>query len=215
MVGIPGRKRYKALEEGIEIMKTLWEEGTIDQYEGEIYDLENVSFDTGNETFPFRPVRGGNTPVLVTANPSLHGNPAVLDRIIRRIVDVGDGWLTANRWDQPDEYSEQIEAIYDYAKDQGKDPDDIQTAYQITFNINESREKAEKEMDRYIRSYYPGHEDPNFDSWGPIGTPQQVIDQIQDYHDRGCEIFVVRFGADDQFEQLRRFTEEVLPSFRE
>lgn len=213
MVGVPGDRRYKALEEGIEIMKQLWAEGTVDRYEGDVYDLENATFDTGHETQPFRPVRGGDTPVLVTANPSLHGNPAVLDRVISRIVDVGDGWLTANRWDQPEEYSDQIDAIHDYASEQGRDPDDLRTAYQITFNINDSREQAEKEMMRYITSYYPNHQDPDFDSWGPVGTPQDVIDQIQDYHDRGCDSFVVRFGADDQFEQLRRFADEVLPSF--
>jgi len=214
MVGVPGNKRYKALEEGIEIMKGLWETGTIDSYDGDIYELENATFDTGNETLPFRPVRGGDTPVLVTANPSLHGNPAVMERVISRIVDIGDGWLTANRWHKSEEYSDQIDAIYDYAEEQGKDPDDLQTAYQITFNINESREQAEKEMDRYITKYYPGHGDPNYDSWGPVGDPQHIIDQIQDYHDRGCEIFVVRFGADDHFDQLERFANEVLSSFR-
>ncbi|MFT4946229.1 MAG: alkanesulfonate monooxygenase SsuD [Natronomonas sp.] len=214
MVGVPGDGRYKALEEGIEIMKQLWAEGSIDEYDGAIYDLEHVTFDTGNETIPFRPVRGGETPVLVTANPTHHGNQAVHKRIVSRIVDIGDGWQTANRWDQPEEYSDQINAIYDYADEQGVDRDELHTAYQITFNINEDREQAEAEMHRYIDNYYPRHDDPNFDSWGSVGSPQDVINQIEEYHERGCEHFVIRFGADDHYEQLRRFSEEVLPSFR-
>lgn len=212
MVGIPAAKRHQAMTEGIEIMKELWDHGSV-EYSGEIYELEDwVSFDTGNETAPLRPVQD-LPPVLVTSNPSLHGNPAVLERAIRRIVDVGDGWLTANRADQPEEYEEQWNAIADYARDQGKNPDDIHTAYQITFNINDSREQAEKEMDRYITAYYPTHDDPDFDSWGPVGTPQHVIDWIQEFNDRGCEHFVIRFGAEDQWSQLRRFADEVLPSF--
>ncbi|MFB6299558.1 MAG: LLM class flavin-dependent oxidoreductase [Halobacteriales archaeon] len=211
IVGIPPKQRHKALEEGIEIMKALWTEGTVD-YDGEIYEFDDVSFDTGRETIPLRPEQD-DPPVLVISNPSLHGNPAVLERAIRRIVEIGDGWMTANRAHRPDEYEEQYAAIVEHAEEVGVDPEELQTAYQITFNINESREQAEREMKRYLSTYY-GIEDPNYDSWGPVGTPDDVIEWIDDFHERGCDIFITRFGADDHWEQLERLANEVLPSFR-
>lgn len=211
LVGIPPEKRATALEEGIEIMKTLWREGRVD-YDGEIYDLNAISFDTGTEEVPLAPI-DDEPPILIISNPSYFGDDPVLDRAVRRIVEIGNGWMTANRADQPEEYKHQYDAIVEYARDVGVDPADLHTAYQITFNINESQTQAEKEMYEYVTTYYPSIDDPDFDSWGPVGSPDHVIEWIDDFYQRGCETFIIRFGADDQQAQLERFANEVLPSF--
>lgn len=211
VVGIPPEERATALEEGLEIMTTLWDDGTVN-YSGEIYEFDSVSFDTGNEEVPLAPVQS-DPPVLIISNPSYFGNDPVLDRAIKRIVEIGNGWMTANRADQPEEYKKQYEAIVEHAEEVGVDPDDLHTAYQITFNINESREQAEKEMREYVTTYYPSIDDPDFDSWGPVGSPDDVIEWIEKFNDRGCETFIIRFGAEDQRGQLERFADEVLPSF--
>ena len=52
--------------------------------------------------------------------------------------------------------------------------------------------------------------------WGvdTYGTAEDCIRQIRDLANAGCQNFAVRFAAKNQREQLRRFTEDVLPAFR-
>lgn len=210
-VGVPMERRATVLEEGIEVMKRLWDDGTV-TYDGEYFQYEDVSFDTGNERFPLRPVQD-DPPVYIASNPSVHGKDPVLDRAVRRIVDVGDGWLTCCRADHPGDYEQQWSAIADYADEQGVDPADVGTAYQVTLNVAETTEGAETQMHEYIADYYPAMYDPDgMADWGPMGTPAEVVEWFEEFHELGCETFVVRFGAYDQRTQLERFADEVLPA---
>lgn len=209
-VGVPMRRRATVLEEGIEVMKRLWRDGEV-TFDGEYFQYEGVSFDTGNERFPLRPVQS-EPPVYVASNPSVHGKEPVQDRAVRRIVDVGDGWLTCCRADHPEEYEQQWNAIADYADERGVDPDDVGTAYQVTLNVSDTAESAEEEMHEYISDYYPAMYDPDgMADWGPMGTPAEVAEWFDTFGENGCETFVVRFGAYDQEGQLGRFADEVLP----
>lgn len=210
VVGVDPRKRATALREGIEIMKGLWEDGSV-SYDGDYFEFDDVSFDTGNERNPFRPVQR-SPPVWVVSNPSSRGQDAVHGPAVRRIVDVGDGWMTCCRAQHPEEYEAQIAAIGNYADKVGRGLDDISKAYQVTLHIGDSREEAKVNMTEYVDRYYP-HQYYNLDDWGPIGTPEDVIEWLETFADIGCDTFIIRFGAFDQREQLRRFADDVLPAF--
>lgn len=210
-VRVPFRRRATVLEEGIEVMKQLWETGTV-TYDGDHFQYEEVSFDTGNEQYPLRPVQD-DPPIYVASNPSVHGKEPVQDRAVRRIVDIGDGWLTCCRADHPNDYEQQWNAVADYATDQGVNPDDVGTAYQVTLHVADETETAEEQMHEYIADYYPAMYDPDgMADWGPMGTPAEVAEWFETFNELGCETFVVRFGAYDQREQLQRFADEVLPA---
>lgn len=210
-VGVPPKRRATVLEEGIQVMKDLWIEGTTN-FQGEYFQYEDVSFDTGTEKNPFRPIQN-DPPVYVASNPSLHGKEAVLDKAVRRIVDIGDGWLTCCRADHPGDYEQQWAAITDYADEQGVDSDDIGTAYQVTLHIADESDTATEQMHEYIADYYPAMYDPDaLADWGPMGTAEEVAEWFETFSELGCETFVVRFGAYDQREQLERFADEVLPA---
>lgn len=210
VVGVDPRERHVALREGIEVMKALWEDGEV-TYDGEFYQFEDVSFDTGHEQTPFRPVQE-SPPVWVISNPSARGSDAVHGPAVRRIVDVGDGWMTCCRAQHPGEFENQIAAIADYAREVGRDPDDITKAYQVTMHIGDSREEAMENISEYVDRYYP-EQVYDLDDWGPIGTPEDVIEWLEEFAEIGCDTFIIRFGAFDQRAQLDRFAEEVLPAF--
>ena len=192
-------------------MKALWTEGSV-TYDGEVYQFEDVSFDTGHERTPFRPIQQP-PPVWVISNPSARGSDAVHGPAVRRIVDVGDGWMTCCRAQHPEEYTAQNAAIDDYAREVGRDPDEIERSYQVTMHIADSREEAMGNMTEYVDRYYP-EQVYDLDDWGPIGTPEDVVDWLREFADIGCDTFIVRFGAFDQRAQLDRFAEEVLPAFQ-
>lgn len=210
-VGIPPKKRALVFEECLEVLNMMWEEGVVN-YSGEYYEFEDVSFDTGNEEVPLAPVQD-NPPILIISNPSARGNEAVYSPAIKRIVDVGDGWMTCCRANHPDEYEEQWNAIKSYADEVGRDHSELQTAYSVTVHIADSRQEAEKEVNEYINSYYPWGRGVDIDDWGPVGDAQTVINWFEEFNEIGCDIFATRFASFDQENQIERFSNEVLPSF--
>lgn len=208
--GVPVERRALVLEEGIEVLRSLWETGGV-EYHGEYFDFEGVTFDTGHEEIPFRPVQE-HPPVWLVANRAAFGDDPAGSRAARRIARLGDGWLTAAQAAHPDAYEAQLDAIHDHARDVGRDPDEITAACQTTFHLADSKDESEAGLVEYLGRYYPARTYDLADT-GPIGTADDVIEWIEEFSRRGCEVLLVRFGALDQAEQLDRFVADVLPSF--
>jgi alkanesulfonate monooxygenase SsuD/methylene tetrahydromethanopterin reductase-like flavin-dependent oxidoreductase (luciferase family) len=152
----------------------------------------------------------------VVSNPAHHDSDTddVVNRAAWRIVELGNGWMAAGMAHAPDKYEEQYNVIRDYATENGYDPDDIHTTFQVTMTIDDDTAAADQKMEEYIKTYYPHlfeGKDPL--EWGPSGDAGDLIDWIEDFHERGCEEFIIRFGGEDQDAQMEQFVEEVLPSF--
>lgn len=213
-LGLDYRSRAKMLEEQLEIFKQFWREGVLN-YDGDIYQYEGVDFRRGPEIRDLAPVQP-DPPILVVSNPAHHGTASdeVVNRAARRIVELGDGWMAAGLGADPDEYERQWQTIVEYAETHGYDPDAIHTTFQVTMTIDDDTAAADAKMQEYIKTYYPHlfeGKDPL--EWGPSGDAGVLIDWIEDFHGRGCQEFIIRFGGEDQIEQLEKFSAEVLPSF--
>ncbi|MWV38450.1 LLM class flavin-dependent oxidoreductase [Natrialba sp. INN-245] len=208
------RKRAKMLEEQLEIFKQFWREGELN-YDGDIYQFDDVDFRRGPEIRDLAPVQE-EPPILVVSNPAHHdsGSDDVINRAAKRIVELGDGWMAAGLSDAPEEYARQWQSIVDYAEANGHDPDDVHTTFQVTMTIDDDTDAADEKMDEYIQTYYPQlykGKDPA--EWGPSGDANDLIEWIEEFHESGCEEFIIRFGGEDQFEQMEKFADEVLPAF--
>lgn len=214
LIGFDPRRRSTIFEEGIEIMRELWRTGSV-TYSGDYFEISRASFNTGKEITPLAPVQD-DPPIHIVSNPSVHGKEAVINRAVKRIVEIGGGWMTCCRADRPQEYEEQLNAIAAYAEQVDADPDEIDTSYQVTINIADSQAEGRRQMRDYLTTYYPQHdigEEGLIDGMGPIGPAEDVIKWIDEFHRIGCDHFIIRFGAYDQLGQLDRFAEEILPSF--
>src|SRR5438067_3725835 len=159
-------------------------------------------------------------PMWIVSNPRLTGDapPDVmkgrLDRACRRIVEHGDGWMTCCRAQHPEELVEQLGLIERWADEHGADFSRLVISYQVTMNIGESEDEARTAFDDYISKYYPElSKAMDLSNWGPVGTPEQIADWIRTFADAGVDHFICRFGAIDQFAQVERFAQEVLPVF--
>ena len=51
-------------------------------------------------------------------------------------------------------------------------------------------------------------------NWGPVGTPEQIIEWFRTFARAGVDHFICRFGSLDQFGQVDRFARDVLPVLR-
>jgi alkanesulfonate monooxygenase SsuD/methylene tetrahydromethanopterin reductase-like flavin-dependent oxidoreductase (luciferase family) len=217
-LGLDYDRRGTVFEEGLAVLRQLWTEGKAD-FQGSFRQYEGVEFYSGTEMGPLMPIQSP-PPMWVVSNPRLTGDapPEVmkgrLARACRRIVEYGDGWMTCCRAEHADEYVGQRGLIERYADESGHDFSRLVMSYQVTMNIGESEEEARDAFGDYIAKYYPElSKAMDLSNWGPVGTPDQIAEWIRTFADAGVEHFICRFGAIDQFGQVERFAEEVLPAF--
>jgi alkanesulfonate monooxygenase SsuD/methylene tetrahydromethanopterin reductase-like flavin-dependent oxidoreductase (luciferase family) len=88
----------------------------------------------------------------------------------------------------------------------------MDSAYYMTVNLNEDKAKAEQEANDFILKYYG----INFwkDKWGPFGSPQRVVERMEQFAQAGVRNLILRFASFEQQQQLNLFLEQVLPAFR-
>jgi alkanesulfonate monooxygenase SsuD/methylene tetrahydromethanopterin reductase-like flavin-dependent oxidoreductase (luciferase family) len=217
-LGLDYDRRGTLFEEGLAVLRQLWTEGKTD-FHGTFRRYDGVEFYSGTEMAPLLPIQTP-PPMWVVSNPRLTGDapPEVmkgrLDRACRRIVEHGDGWMTCCRAQHPEELVEQLGLIERYADEHGHDFSRLVISYQVTMNIGESENEARTAFGDYISKYYPElSKAMDLSNWGPVGTPEQIAEWIRTFAEAGVDHFICRFGAIDQFGQVQRFAEEVLPVF--
>jgi alkanesulfonate monooxygenase SsuD/methylene tetrahydromethanopterin reductase-like flavin-dependent oxidoreductase (luciferase family) len=217
-LGLDYTKRAAIFEEGLHVLRTLWTDGSIDM-RGRHFTYDNVSFSSGVEMGPLMPVQTP-PPIWIVSNPRLIRGvdegavSRVIDRAAVRIVKYGDGWMTCCRARHPEELTAQRESIHAAARAAGQDPGRFVVSYQVTMNIADSEAEAQRGINEYITQYYPElSKAVDLSEWGPIGTPDQIAKWFETFTSAGVDYFICRFGALDQFGQVRRFARDVLPRF--
>ena len=217
-LGLDPDRRGTIFDEGLAVLRALWTEGRVD-FHGRYFDYDDISFFSGTELGPLMPIQRP-PPIWVISNPRLTGDAPAdvmkrrVERACRRIVEYGDGWMTCCRAQHPNELVEQLEAIERYADEHDADFSRLTISYQVTMNIGESEAEARTAFDEYISKYYPElSKAMDLSNWGPVGTPDQIAEWIRTFAEAGVGHFICRFGAIDQFGQVERFANEVLPQF--
>jgi alkanesulfonate monooxygenase SsuD/methylene tetrahydromethanopterin reductase-like flavin-dependent oxidoreductase (luciferase family) len=217
-LGLDYTRRASVFEEGLAVLRELWTNGSV-TFHGRYFDYDDISFYSGTEMGPLMPLQTP-PPIWVVSNPRLKGDAAPdvmrrrLDAACRRIVLYGDGWLTCCRAQHPEELTEQLGWIEQAADAADKDFSRLVVSYQVTMNIGDSKEEARAVFGDYISQYYPElSQAMDLSNWGPVGTPEQIADWIRTFASAGVRHFICRFGAIDQFGQVKRFASEVLPLF--
>ena len=218
-LGLPFSDRATVFEEGLQVINDLFRTGAT-SFKGTYYRFDDVAFHSGTEMAPLRPLQSA-PPVWVVSNPRLVGDKptekmrAIMQRACDQIIRLGDGWMTCCRAQHPEELTEQIGYLQEAAARHSRDFDDYTVAYQVTMNIGDSPEEARAAFGDYISKYYPElSRAMDLSNWGPLGTPDDIAAWLKEFHRRGVTHFICRFGAIDQFGQVERFANEVLPAFQ-
>ena len=205
-MGVRSEERVGRLIEGVTILRRLWAEESV-THEGKYYSFRNVS------ALP-KPVQQP-APILIAANPEDgRADQATVQRILRRIATHADGWQTDAT--PAATFRRRFDLIREYAAAQGRDPSKFQSCLHLMVNINNDRNKAFKEAEEYLGRYYGAGtiSKERAELWLAHGSPDSVIEKIQEYLDAGCTTPVLRLVSPDLKGQLHRCIEEVLPAFR-
>lgn len=204
-MGITNQERAPRLEEGITILRRLWTEERV-TFAGRFYTLQDAFVEP-------KPVQQP-PPIWVIGQPGLRtGQPHVIERNLRRVARLGDGWMTT-AWPAAD-FAELRRRICVYARDYGRSFEELPCAVYYNMNINHDREAAIQESTRFLEEYYTPSKfaRAHVEGWVACGTPAQCVQQLQTFVEAGATDILLRFPSWDQEGQYKRCVEEVLPHF--
>jgi alkanesulfonate monooxygenase SsuD/methylene tetrahydromethanopterin reductase-like flavin-dependent oxidoreductase (luciferase family) len=177
-------------------------------FAGEHYRCEGITIEP-------KPAAKPRPPIWIANNAGRGGfgpadNRALVERTLRRVVNHADGWQTSLYG--PADLRWRIGYLREQAAAKGRDPHSIETHLYHNINVNEDRQAALEEAKKFLDIYYTdNYSMAMIDGWVATGTPEQCAARLRQMRDVGFDEVTVRIAGWDQFGQLKRVLEEVLP----
>lgn len=189
--------RVSMLEEAIELIKKLWSEPEV-SFQGRYYSLDKAV----NEP---KPVQTPYPPILVGG----HGE-TYLFRAVARYADICNIGFEMSL----EEHRAKLQVLEQHCGKAGRDLSEIEVSHNTRVLIAENDLEFDKlaakeavnsntEVDSYKRSLRKAI----------AGTPEQCVEQIMRYVDRGITYFFLLFPDPIPSESLSLFAQEVMPHF--
>jgi len=194
-VGVPFEQRGKIMDENLEILTRFWTEPMV---KGQ-YAYHKIP---AGVMYP-KPVQKPRPPILIGG---------YVDRVLKRAAVSGDGWLTY--FYTPESFAKSWAKIRDFAKEAGKDPDQLLNGAQLPIRIGKSRAAVESEMMEWLGKEwdYAAWSESTKDS-AVIGTVDECVEQLKAHLAVGVQklIFVPYRYEMDQIEIIAR---EIIPRLK-
>lgn len=183
--------RLRELEETLEIMKGLWTNHEF-SYDGEYYSVEDAVCKP-------HPVQDPHPPIMIGG-----GGEEFTLRIAAKHADC---W---NFWGSLDVMERKLSVLEDHCDTYDTDYDAIQKSWFARCIIRET----EAEVAELLKAA-PMFKSENLDEneHHLVGTPEQVVADIERYVDIGIDEVVVEFVDFPETEGASLFAEEVMPAF--
>ena len=175
LCGVPAESRGKRLDEGIEVLRTVWKHRKA-SYHGKFFNFDDVTIEP-------RPVPRTNND-SGTMDIWVGGKS---DGALKRTARLADGFFAS--FQTPDEYATSINKIRDYAVGYGRANARIEAGLILLCRIAGSREKALDEMKPMLAAMGRGAE--QFLERSVFGSPEDVIGRLSEYTQHGLDKFVL------------------------
>ncbi len=207
LYGLEPKDRVKRLIEWIKLMKLLWTSDHV-SFSGEHYNCENITIDP-------KPAAKPRPPIWIANNAGRSGfgyagTRELVEKTLRRVVNHADGWETSLY--DPEDLRWRISYLRQNAQEKGRDPKSIETHLYHNVNINENRQAALEESKKFLDIYYTeDYPMETIDGWVATGSPEQCAERLRVMRDVGFDEVTLRVAGWDQFGQLKRLINEVLP----
>ena len=192
--------RMARLEEGLEVVTRLLKSDDPVTFEGRFYQLRGA-------TLLPRPQRPGGPRILLGGSGVKRTLP-----LVARYADAWNGNFLS-----PPEFRERSTTLDALLQAAGRKPSDVRRTVMLgLFFGNDKREVdgvlswrrnvpdlADKPLDAVVEAMHSRGD-------GLVGTPEQIMQQIQVYADAGVEEFMLQWRDMDDIKGLRNFAESVL-----
>lgn len=199
--GLQSRDRVKRLIEWIKILRLLWSGDSV-SFEGEQYRFSDISIEPKPAATPYPPIWIAN---------NAKGDRDLIVRTLRRAARHGDGWQTSI-FDLED-LSWRIPELKNQVAAEGKDPDTYPISIYHNININEDRQAALEESQRFLETYYQPtrYSLEEVDGWVALGSPDECVEHLLKLRDLGATEVGLRITSWNQQAQYERLVGEVIP----
>jgi alkanesulfonate monooxygenase SsuD/methylene tetrahydromethanopterin reductase-like flavin-dependent oxidoreductase (luciferase family) len=200
--GVDNKARVERLTEWITILKRLWTEDDV-THEGKHYQFAHVTVEP-------KPAAKPRPPIWIANNAT--GDRAVIERTHRRVARHAEGWQTS--LSDPEDVAWRIEDVRAKVREEGRNPDEVETHLYHNINVNEDRDAALAESKQFLETYYMMDYAPErVASWTASGSPAECIEHLRVYEQMGFNEVTLRCTSWNQMGQLKRVIDEVLPAF--
>jgi alkanesulfonate monooxygenase SsuD/methylene tetrahydromethanopterin reductase-like flavin-dependent oxidoreductase (luciferase family) len=202
-MGVQSSERVSRLEEGIALLRAFWGAEPV-THRGRFYTFDQV------RALP-KPVQR-RVPIIIASNPTPNGDPAIEERVLRRIARLADGWQTDGT--PANVFRERWTRIREYAAQAGRSDEVTDASLHLMVNINPNEAHARRESVEFLDRYYgTGAISPaKIEDWLAAGSVIAVTDKIVGFLEAGCTTPIIRFTSPDQRGQLDQFLERVAPA---
>jgi len=161
--GIPFKERGRLFERNLDIILKLWE--------GKPVSIQVDQLNLRDAVCLPMPYRIPRPPVLIGG---------YVDKVLRRVAREGDGWLTYAY--TPEGFIKSWEKIKGFAREYGRDPDELTATNQVAIYVGPPMEEADKDMRHWLTTEW------DFAGWSDStvehavrGTVDECIDQLKGY----------------------------------
>ena len=183
--------RIRVLRETVEIVKAMWSEPDV-SYDGKHFQLDGAQCDP-------KPVQQPHPQILIGG-----GGEQLTLRVVARLADA------SNFGGKPHEFQHKTEVLQQHCKDVGRDYDEIQKTMSGEIFIR----ATEAEVQAAGSKSFWGEPVESWTEGNLVGTPEQVVEKIQQYIDLGCTGFYPWCADYPDTETVRLFAEQVVPALR-
>lgn len=187
-------ERIHRVDEGAEIIKRLWTEKQV-TFEGRYYQLKDAYCEP-------KPLQQPRPPLMMGGS----GEKLML-RVIARHADQ---W---NTFGGPDVFRHKIEVLKEHCAAVGRNFDEIEISWAGASLVTDSQAEKDALLQGWAAAF--GVTPEQYAPGALVGTVAEVRDRIHALIDVGVTHFIPIANAPFNHDSLRRFAEEVMPSFRE
>ena len=207
-------QRGKVFDECLDVMRQLWANDKI-FYQGDYFQFNEITLGHSRpQTMPTVLIASGIYFPNQPGGPVHHGwKPSIagqwLPGNLQRVIDYGDGWITVHL--SPAEYAENFAKIAALGAERmpGKS---YMPAFNCFMNVNDDPRRGWEGVRDHLEDFHgPPIRDDVVDRWAIAGPAEQIAARLNKYIDAGVRIFQIVIGSPDQFGQMRRVAEQVLP----
>ena len=210
VMGIQSNERVARLEEGIQVLRKLFHEEKA-SHQGRFYQFENLTIHPHPIQNPC-PIWIASNPTGLTWKDGGSATEAVIERSLRRVARLADGWMTNKV--TPEQFKEQWSRIKTMTREEGRDPAKMHSALYHNINIQDDRNAALAESKAFLDKYYSSNFSMKFvEGFTTAGPPKQCVEEFNNYFAAGLDHISLRMTSWDQRGQLKRFLNEVAPHF--
>ena len=190
ITGVPYDERWKRFDESIGVMRALWQPGA-PAFHGEFYSTEGMWCDPP-------PARPGGPPIWIGSWGSERG--------MRRVAELGDGWLASAYNTTPERFAKALAALSTRLADAGRDPSTFANALATTWmHVGDNGEAVLSLMAAAMNRPIDDLRESL-----PIGTPSQVAEIVGRYREAGLQRMFVWPTGGDPVTQLQLFADAAL-----